>query len=179
MEKVGWTRFIYRNLSSLMFSYSRRHGPRRRRWWRNGSTSTTQSSIRTASVSPCPSNLFVFRGFKSNPSLSRSNLLIFLPQLWHPLITRLRCVWPDESFGGQQQVMRRKSCSDRDGSLLTKTDLSGISSQLFFTKQIHSYRSSSLSPFIFKRHGYCSCKYNGLYRLQTEYRQSSCGAYST
>ncbi|PAN16892.1 hypothetical protein PAHAL_3G094500 [Panicum hallii] len=31
----------------------------------------------------------------------------------------------NESFGGQQQEMRRKSCSDRDGSLLTKTDLSG------------------------------------------------------
>ena len=40
-----------------MFSYSRRHGPRRRRWWRNGSTSRAQSSIRTASVSP--SNIFV------------------------------------------------------------------------------------------------------------------------
>ncbi|XP_034584974.1 type I inositol polyphosphate 5-phosphatase 8 [Setaria viridis] len=31
----------------------------------------------------------------------------------------------NESFGGQQQEMRRKSCSDRDGSLLTRTDLSG------------------------------------------------------
>ncbi|RLM99009.1 type I inositol polyphosphate 5-phosphatase 8 [Panicum miliaceum] len=31
----------------------------------------------------------------------------------------------NESFGGQQQEMMRKSCSDRDGTLLTKTDLSG------------------------------------------------------
>ncbi|OEL31424.1 Type I inositol polyphosphate 5-phosphatase 8, partial [Dichanthelium oligosanthes] len=32
----------------------------------------------------------------------------------------------NESFGGQQQEMRRKSCSDRDASLLrTRTDLSG------------------------------------------------------
>ncbi|CAN6345035.1 unnamed protein product [Urochloa humidicola] len=31
----------------------------------------------------------------------------------------------NESFGGQRQEMRRKSCSDRDGSLLTRTELSG------------------------------------------------------
>ncbi|CAL5097310.1 unnamed protein product [Urochloa decumbens] len=31
----------------------------------------------------------------------------------------------NESFGGQQQEMRRKSCSDRDGSLLTRTEMSG------------------------------------------------------